>query len=43
MVGSLENVFSLLCLKVEDTSSGFLKTERFCWDCVRGGTIRGGG
>lgn len=43
MVESLEDVFSLFCLMLEDTSSGFLKTERFFWDCVRGGTIRGGG
>lgn len=43
MAGSLEDVFKIKCLMFEDTSSGFLKTERFFWDCVRGGTIRGGG
>lgn len=42
-VGSLENVFSLLCLMLEDNSSGFLKIWRFFGDCDRGGIIRGGG
>lgn len=40
MVGSVEDVFSLLCLMLEDTSFDVFKTERLFWDCVRGGAIR---